>query len=42
MLEVKAGDSPVWYNNEMYAREGSSCRIITGSQVATVFDRFKN
>lgn len=40
MLEIAAGDSPAWYNNEMYIRSGASCVKITGSQVAEVFNRF--
>lgn len=41
MVEVVCGERPTWYNeNEMYIRDGSNCKRLTGGQIDTVYSRF--
>ncbi|KEJ00168.1 hypothetical protein N494_03975 [Clostridium botulinum A2B7 92] len=41
MIEVVCGDSPVYYKDRLYSREGANCIEITGAKVASIFNLFK-
>jgi hypothetical protein len=42
MLEIKAGDEPVWYNNKLYIRDGHEkvAQEVTGQQIQAVYKLF--
>lgn len=41
MIEVKSGNNPVFYKNELYERDGSNCKIVKGEEAIKIFDLFK-
>jgi len=41
MIEVKAGDQPVWYDNKLYIRDGHEKKEVSGEQIAAVYNLFK-
>ncbi|MGI1659676.1 MAG: RNA-binding domain-containing protein, partial [Desulfitobacterium sp.] len=41
MIEVECGDSPVYFKDIMYARDGARCVEVKGSQQADIFRLFK-
>jgi len=41
MIEVECGDSPVYYKDLMYQRDGSNCKEVTGAAQASVFKLFQ-
>ena len=41
MIEVVCGDSPVYYKDSLYAREGAKCIEIKGAKVVSIFNLFK-
>jgi hypothetical protein len=40
MIEVAAGDQPVWYKENLWIREGTSCKKVEGSNTNSVFKLF--
>ena len=40
MIEVAAGDEPVWYKNDLWIRSGTSCIKVEGSDINSVFKLF--
>jgi hypothetical protein len=43
MLEIKAGNSPVWHNNKLYIRDGNEKKPqeVSGNQVDAVYSLFR-
>lgn len=40
MIEVAAGDKPVWYKENLWIRDGTSCIKVEGSDISSVFKLF--
>jgi hypothetical protein len=41
MLEIEAGNEPVYFNDKLYERDGSNCKEVTGADVAKIFNLFR-
>ncbi|MEO0685010.1 MAG: hypothetical protein AAFY76_08195 [Cyanobacteria bacterium J06649_11] len=41
MLEVEAGQEPVYFNDKMYERDGANCKEVTGADQAKIFSLFR-
>lgn len=40
MIEVTAGDMPVYFKDEMFERDGANCKIVKGAAQGTIFKLF--
>ena len=40
MIEVECGDSPVYFKEKMYQRDGANCKEVTGSAQGDIFKLF--
>lgn len=41
MLEIEAGNEPVFFNDKLYERDGANCKEVTGADVVKIFNLFK-
>jgi hypothetical protein len=43
MIEVRAGDEPVWYGDKLYIRDGpeKKSQEVFGEQIAAVYNLFR-
>lgn len=41
MIEVECGTEPVYFNENMYERDGANCKIVKGSKQAEIYKLFR-
>lgn len=41
ILEIECGEEPCWFEQELYVRDGGSCKLVQGQDVGQVFARFR-
>lgn len=41
MIEIQSGDSPVYYQDQMYERDGANCKVVTGAAQGNIFKLFQ-